>query len=67
MHDRPPLVGVSALARVLSVRRLTVYRLAEARKIPYVRVGRSLRFDAAAVVAALSVPRTATDTGEDKQ
>lgn len=48
------LVNAMTLARELSLPRSTIYELAKAERIPCVRVGRHVRFDRAAVRAALN-------------
>ena len=47
------LVSVEDIADLLGVSKYTVYRKAEAGLIPCYRIGRKLRFDTAAVLAAL--------------
>jgi excisionase family DNA binding protein len=49
----PRLLEVDEVARALGVTRWTVYRLATARRIPSVRVGRRVRFILQEVVDAL--------------
>lgn len=46
------LLKASELAEKLNLNVETIYRLAKAGKIPHVTVGRSKRFDLAAVIAA---------------
>lgn len=50
------LVTAAELARVLHVSASTVYARAAAGELPAVRIGRAVRFDLDAVMAALSVP-----------
>jgi excisionase family DNA binding protein len=53
------LLKAAELAEKLNLNTETIYRLAKARKIPHVTVGRSKRFDLAAVMAAMQpAPRT---------
>lgn len=47
------LLKASELAEKLNLNTETIYRLAKSRKIPHITVGRSKRFDLAAVVAAM--------------
>jgi excisionase family DNA binding protein len=49
-----PLVTSDQVARALGVHRVTVYRWAEAGKIPGVKVGRVWRFDATEVAEAVA-------------
>ena len=56
-HDvaRPQLVDVDEVAATLGLSKWTVYRWAEADRIPCIRAGRSIRFVLAEVMAALRV------------
>jgi excisionase family DNA binding protein len=40
-----PLIGISDMARLLGVRLKTLYSWVHQRKIPYVKVGRLVKFD----------------------
>jgi excisionase family DNA binding protein len=54
-HPVGRLVNASAVAAALGVSRETVYRLARLDRLPSVRIGpRSVRFDPAAVAAAVT-------------
>ena len=50
----PQLMTAKTLGRFLSLPTSTVYELARSKKIPSVRVGKTVRFDPTAVRAALS-------------
>ena len=46
----PKLLGVNELAELLGISPKTVYKLAQQRKIPFVRISNRLRFDPADVL-----------------
>jgi excisionase family DNA binding protein len=51
----PALIDINALSRLLSIPRGTLYNLVYLRRIPFVKRGRSLRFDPDEVLR--SMPR----------
>lgn len=62
-HRPPKLVDGDELARLLSVSRQTVDRMRLAGEIPFIPMGRSIRYAPDAVVAALST----NENGATKQ
>lgn len=58
------LMSVPDLAERLGVKPRFVYRLVDERRIPFIHVGRYLRFDPADVDAYLADRRTAAVTAE---
>ena len=60
-----PLLKTKDLAQFLSVSPCTIKKMVREGTIPYLRVGRQLRFDRAAVMEALSKEATA-DRGSAK-
>ena len=50
-----PLIDVKDLSQMLSVSERTIYDLVRDGEIPYVKVGRLIRFDATSVMAYLTV------------
>lgn len=54
----PPLVDINELSRRISVPKGTIYNLVYQRRIPFVKRGRSLRFDPEEVIR--SMPHFAT-------
>jgi excisionase family DNA binding protein len=51
----PALITADELAAALNIPKRSVYALAREDRIPTVRIGRRVRFDVRAVVAALAV------------
>jgi excisionase family DNA binding protein len=51
MHT--PLLTVPELARELNISESKIYELKDQRLIPHIRLGKSVRFDREAVVAAI--------------
>ena len=49
----PELLTRDEVARLLKISRATLYRLVEARRLPFYKVGHSLRFDKRDVMAFL--------------
>jgi excisionase family DNA binding protein len=49
----PKLIDVNELSRLLTVPKGTLYNLVYQRRIPFVKCGRSLRFDAEEVIRSL--------------
>ena len=49
----PRLVNIMELSRMLSIPRGSLYNLVHQRRIPFVKCGRSLRFDPLEVVQSL--------------
>ena len=62
-----PLVDVKALASALAVSERTVYDLVRDQQIPYVRIGRLIRFDLTKVLAHLTVSPTALTLETDHE
>lgn len=54
LGDSPPLYTLREIARNLGVSKATLWRMTQAGKIPFMRVGKQLRFDILAVKAALA-------------
>jgi excisionase family DNA binding protein len=50
----PPLYTLREIARNLGVSKSTLWRMVQAGRIPYFKVGKQLRFDILAVRAALA-------------
>jgi excisionase family DNA binding protein len=63
-RDIQDLVDVDEVAATLRVSRWSVYRRAAAGEIPSIRLGRSVRFDLGAVVAALRRGPTPGSSGD---
>ncbi len=53
-----PLLTVADVAELFGVRTRFVYRLVDERRIPFIKVGRYLRFDPADVEAYIAEQRT---------
>lgn len=53
-NERSQKLSATQVAKVLGVSSWTVYRLARQGQVPYLRIGRALRFDLAQVEAALA-------------
>jgi excisionase family DNA binding protein len=51
--DAPILIDINELSRRISVPKGTLYNLVYLRRIPFVKMGRSLRFDPKAVIQSL--------------
>jgi excisionase family DNA binding protein len=49
----PKLVDIEELSRLISVPKGTLYNLVYLRRIPFVKLGRSLRFDAEEVIRSM--------------
>lgn len=47
------LIDINELSRLLSIPRGTLYNLVYLRRIPFVKIGRSLRFDPDEVIQSL--------------
>ena len=63
-HDYPPpprLVDINELSRLLNIPKGTLYNWCYLRRIPYIKAGRSLRFDAMEVIQ--SMPHSGQDKG----
>jgi excisionase family DNA binding protein len=53
MHEEQKLVDINELSRRISTPKGTLYNLVYLRKIPFVKRGRSLRFDPDEVIRSL--------------
>jgi len=53
MNEEPRLIDINELSRRISTPKGTLYNLVYLRKIPFVKRGRSLRFDPEAVIRSL--------------
>jgi len=51
--DTPRLIDIKELSRRLSIPRGTLYNWVYLRRIPFIKAGRSLRFDADEVIQSL--------------
>jgi excisionase family DNA binding protein len=51
-NEHPNLIGVTELAKTLSIRRERIYVLVRKQEIPFYKIGAQLRFDLAEVLAA---------------
>jgi len=47
--DNPRLIDINELSQWLSIPRGTIYNLVYQHRIPFLKIGRSLRFDVAAI------------------
>jgi excisionase family DNA binding protein len=54
MNEEQKLIDINELSRRISTPKGTLYNLVYLRKIPFVKRGRSLRFDPEAVIRSLS-------------
>jgi excisionase family DNA binding protein len=55
------LVDINELAEILSIAKGTLYQWVYLRRIPFIKAGRCLRFDAEEVIASLRHFRTITE------
>ena len=58
------LVNINELAEILSVAKGTLYQWVYLRRIPFIKVGRCVRFDAEEVIASLRHFRTMEVAGK---
>ncbi len=61
----PKLVDINELSRLLSIPRGTLYNWCYLRRIPFIKAGRSLRFDPTEVIR--SMPRYAKSEPTDRE
>jgi excisionase family DNA binding protein len=58
------LVDINELARILSIAKGTLYQWVYLRRIPFIKAGRCLRFDAEEVIESMRHFRTMTEAGK---
>ncbi len=60
----PAVIDINALSRLLSIPRGTLYNWVYLRRIPFIKAGRCLRFDAEEVLRSLRHSTTMDLTGK---